>query len=294
MSLSRRPSARSGTIDEAGATFELARRPPSLRTAGLIAGMSGYRETRVALLCQHEAASLVVPLVFSFGTPFRVALGREPEAGDRQASFAAGLHAGPVSIQSDGRAECLQVDLSPLGAYCVLGGAVADMAARIVDLGGVLGAEGLRLRERLGAVACWDSRFDLAEAFVESRAAHRPSPEIAFAYRTLAGAGGNIRVGAVAEEVGWSRKHLVARFWAEVGLGPKAVARVMRFRRACRLARAGTDGWALIAAECGYADQAHLARDFAALAGEPPTAWARRAAQADRRLAQWTDDVEAG
>ena len=60
---------------------------------------------------------------------------------------------------------------------------------------------------------------------------------------------------------------------------------MMRFHQACRLARIEkTHGWAGIAAESGYADQAHLVREFVALAGESPTAWARRLALTDSRL----------
>jgi AraC-like DNA-binding protein len=60
---------------------------------------------------------------------------------------------------------------------------------------------------------------------------------------------------------------------------------MMRFHRACGLARTGkSSGWADIAADSGFADQAHLVREFAALAGEPPTAWARRLALTDSRL----------
>ena len=43
--------------------FEMVRRAPSQRTAGLITGMSGYRETALGRISQRETASLVVPLI---------------------------------------------------------------------------------------------------------------------------------------------------------------------------------------------------------------------------------------
>jgi AraC-like DNA-binding protein len=164
----------------------------------------------------------------------------------------------------------------------------------VVDIGDVLGCEGRQLRERLGATSGWQDRFDLVEDFVASRASYLPSPEIAFAYRRLALTSGGARITALAKEIGWSRKHLVDRFRSELGLSPKPVARIMRFHQACRLARTGEEhGWAGIAAESGYADQAHLAREFAVLAGESPTAWARRLALTDSRLMRPLDALDA-
>ena len=133
--------------------FEMIRRAPSQRTAGLIMGMTGYRETALGRFSQREAAHLIVPLIISLGSPFLIALGREPDAADRQPSFAAGLYAGPVHIESDGGAECVQVDFTPLGAYRFFGGDVAGLAARMVDMSDVLGREGRQLRERMGATA---------------------------------------------------------------------------------------------------------------------------------------------
>src|SRR4051812_45152524 len=243
--------------------FELIRRPPSQRTAGLIAGMTGYRETAQGRFSQREAAPLVVPLIISIGTPFLIAFRREPNAADRQPSFAAGLHAGPIFIESDGGAECVQVDFTPLGAYRFFGGAVVDLVARMVDMSDVLGREGRDLRERLGATSGWQHRFDLVEEFVADRACHSPSPEIEFAWRRLARSRGSARIAPLAKDIGWSRKHLVTRFRSELGLAPKPIARLMRFHEACRLAQTeATGGWAAIAAESGYADQAHLAREF--------------------------------
>lgn len=271
--------------------FELVRRAPSQRMAGLISGMTGYREAASGQFFQRETAGLVVPLIISFGTPFLIALGREPNAADRQPSFVAGLHAGPVFIESDGGAECVQLDFTPLGAYRFFGGAVVDLAARMVDMAHVLGHEGRRLRERLGATSGWQNRFDLIEDFVAGRASHLPSPEIEFAYHRLARSSGNARIAALAGEIGWSRKHFIDRFRAELGLAPKPVARMMRFHQACRLARSGAEtSWAGIAAESGYADQAHLVREFSALAGETPTAWARRLALIDSRLVRPLDE----
>src|SRR3984893_13873164 len=208
--------------------FELARRMPSQRMAGLISGMTGYREMVRGRFCQRESAPLVVPLIISLGTPFLIALGREPDAAEQQRSFAAGLHVGAVYIQSDGGAECVQVDFTPLGAYRFFGGAVVDLAARMIEIGDVLGKEGARLRERLGATCGWQHRFDILEDFILSRATHLPSPELGFAYRRLERDGGRTRIATLAEEIGWSRKHLVDRFRSEFGDGPKSLARMLR------------------------------------------------------------------
>ena len=57
-------------------------------------------------------------------------------------------------------------------------------------------------------------------------------------------------------------------------LGPKDLARVVRFERSRLLLRGA--GWATIAevaSRCGYYDQAHLAREWRDLAGVAPTGW---------------------
>ena len=99
-----------------------------------------------------------------------------------------------------------------------------------------------------------------------------PTPAVAWADRRLREAGGNVRIAELAAELGCSRRYLTSRFSAEVGLGPKAVARQVRFAGVGeRLARA-PKRLAEIAAAAGYYDQAaHLNRDFRELAGVTPT-----------------------
>jgi AraC-like DNA-binding protein len=59
----------------------------------------------------------------------------------------------------------------------------------------------------------------------------------------------------------------------ESGLTPKRLSRVLRFRHACRIARAAKrPNWSDIALEAGYFDQAHLIRDFHKFTGLTPMA----------------------
>jgi AraC-like DNA-binding protein len=74
--------------------------------------------------------------------------------------------------------------------------------------------------------------------------------------------------------VGWSGRHLTDRFTDEYGIGPKQAARIERFQRA-RTLLAGDDPVGYVAAASGYADQAHLTREFRALGGCTPTQWRR-------------------
>jgi AraC-like DNA-binding protein len=70
-----------------------------------------------------------------------------------------------------------------------------------------------------------------------------------------------------------SERHLRRLFRETIGVSPKAFAKVTRFRRAVRAARAENHAnWAAIAAEAGYYDQAHLIGEFRAIAGVTPRA----------------------
>ncbi len=62
------------------------------------------------------------------------------------------------------------------------------------------------------------------------------------------------------------------RFREELGVPPKALARILRFERAVGRLRAGDD-LAALALDAGYYDQAHFNRDFRAFAGATPTAY---------------------
>ncbi|MET9387235.1 helix-turn-helix domain-containing protein [Streptomyces sp. NPDC002928] len=90
------------------------------------------------------------------------------------------------------------------------------------------------------------------------------------------------RVADFARAEGMSVRLLQRLFAGHVGVGPKWV--ILRYRIHEALERAETDtavDWAALAADLGYADQAHLVRDFTATVGVPPTAYATNPAAAN-------------
>jgi methylphosphotriester-DNA--protein-cysteine methyltransferase len=73
-----------------------------------------------------------------------------------------------------------------------------------------------------------------------------------------------------------SRKHLWLRFTRELGLSPKAYARLRRFVwTLARLRESTSVEWPRLAAAAGYSDQAHLVRDFRRAAFASPTEFLR-------------------
>lgn len=164
----------------------------------------------------------------------------------------------------------------PLGATkAVLGVPASAISGRIVALEELWGgAATRRLFEQLG-----DARNTRAAAAVLERAiAERLArSERSCAQTRLAIEAADrllsIPVNAVAAELAVSERHLRRVFREMVGVAPKSFAKLARFQRALRAARAvAQPSWAEIAISTGYYDQAHLIAEFRAISGVTPRA----------------------
>ena len=82
------------------------------------------------------------------------------------------------------------------------------------------------------------------------------------------------RIEELSRWIGISSRHLQRRFSVSVGYGPKAFQSILRFQRLLHLAGRGRHRWRLagLAADVGYADQAHMTREVHRLSGCPPIA----------------------
>lgn len=70
--------------------------------------------------------------------------------------------------------------------------------------------------------------------------------------------------------LGMSERTLRRRFDESYGYGPKTLERILRYQRFMRLSRTSSSSMAVLAAEAGYSDQAHLVRESRRLTGETP------------------------
>jgi AraC-like DNA-binding protein len=256
----------------------LVRWQPAGELRGDVVRFTDYAEAGSCPLRYVELPPTFVAVIFSVGSPYRVRALSDAAGAERGLpSFVGGLIESPVVVESEGRAVCVQVDLTPLAAGRFLGIPMHELAGQAaVPLEEVLGTEVRRLEERLAVAFGAEERCRLAESFVAARIAATPSPrpDVAYAWRRLEESGGRLRIGDLAAELGCSRKHLVARFREHVGVPPKTVAMLQRFNRALALVERGVDG-AQVAYRCGYADQPHFVNEFRRFAGVPPSALVR-------------------
>jgi len=272
-----RADASAGTVVVEG-RFVLAAPHPALLP--YVGHYIGYAERADGELRRREVPIGRAVLILGWGEPVTVTDPRTPrESAGPLASFVTGLYDSYVVTGTSGLGCGVELMLHPLGARTLLGLPLGELTNRAVDPddlpGRWLGALAARLAEAPG----WAARFALLDRVLCERlaAGDPPDPRLAGAWRLLAGSGGRLGVAAVADRVGWSRRHLAATVHREIGLPPKTLARVLRFERAFgSLGRAATDGWAAVAAECGYADQAHLIREFREFAGATPVELAAR------------------
>jgi AraC-like DNA-binding protein len=271
-------------------------RVPARRLRPFVTWYAGYRMAGLAPGTHRGLPSPALTLIITLDDP--VVLAAHPDPRLPPGSYdtlLGGLHAAPALITHDGRQSGIQLALTPLGARALLGMPAGELANWDGDATAVLGEFAAELRERVLARATWAERFAVFDELLGQRAvagtAHpardRMRPEVDYAWRRLLATRGTVSVADLAAETGWSARHVNSLLRAEVGLAPKAAARVIRFdharRRITQAARqerparltgpARPVTLADLAADCGYYDQAHLAREFRDMAGCSPTQW---------------------
>jgi AraC-like DNA-binding protein len=259
----------SGPISETA----VSRPAPALRP--FITRYAGFRVSGVPPGVNVGSPKSDIDLIISLAHPIDVV--QMPGSTQRPSAFTAlvtGLQDAPAIVRQGGEAFGVHVFIKPLAVRAILGVASAEISSLVLHLSDIWGRRADDLVERLLGCETWEQRFGVLDrAFASTLGPTDVRADISWAWRRLASTHGSVPVQALADDLGFSRRHFSERFREVVGVAPKLAARIFRFERACRLIADTRASLAQVALACGYYDQAHLTREWQALAGCSPRAW---------------------
>ena len=249
--------------------WTLARWAPPPELAALVEGVWCFEGTMTRLRERHfpmGSVDLVVHLGPVYGHV----------TGDRVETFPStclsGLLLGPDVIEAPpGPSAVLGMRLLPAGAFALLGRPLHELTGCTVDLEEVMPDAGPRLADRCRAAASAEGRLRAAVGWLREHL--RPDaldPAVAWAARRIEARAGAVSIRELVASTGWSRTRLTTVFREQIGVTPKALARVRRFRRALEMVGRGDRPASRIALDCGYYDQPHLIHEFRELSGFTP------------------------
>ena len=211
-----------------------------------------------------------VELILNCGEPFQ----EIKENGERirqPEHFVVGQMTQPVFIVPTGAVELIGIRFHPGGTIPFLAQPLHQLTNRIIELGGIDSAFASELVRVLSGSRGLSSRINAIEGYLNRRAqAFAGDQRLLRLTANAVRVSGRITIDRLADSAGVSARQLERLFLGEVGIGPKLFCRILRFQQVFRAVAEDSAGWAALAIDCGYYDQAHLIRDFQEFAHKTP------------------------
>jgi AraC-like DNA-binding protein len=201
---------------------------------------------------------------------------RNDKTGTRQ-NLVVGIGLQSVALDVFAGDVCWGMRISPVAARALFGVNPLEIASQPIEF---LPNAPENLREmfnRLNGCESFAEAIRVFESFVETIDASNSEIDARLekALQILLESSGRIKISELAALINLSRRQLERNFRRASGLTLKQFARICRLRAAAvNLVEAANLNWATRAAECGFADQAHLTREFSRLTGRAPNSFA--------------------
>ena len=251
-------------------------RVPHPRLRPFVDSYTGYRMVGFEPGTHAGLPSKSLTMIIAFDDPLDVANSHIDGHRDSYWAMLGGLHSRPAIVHHPGRQHGIQVAITPRGAQALFQVPARTLARGTEHLDSVAPAFAAELVDRVSEARTWRTRWAiLDEILLRALDLERELPhELERAWSHLVAGHGATTVSELAKRAGWSRRHFTKKFNEHYGLSPKLMARILRFERAQKMLRLPTrPSLGSIAAVCGYADQAHMTRDWVEFAGSAPTLW---------------------
>ena len=175
--------------------------------------------------------------------------------------------------------DLLGIRFRPGGSYPFLNIPLHLFTDRTVGVNEVVADLGSGLQNRLLAIDNWPGRLWALEGFFCQQLHHstHASPVIRPVVQQLINYNGQVSIKQLSRQANMSRRQVERLFQQYVGVSPKMLARIVRFRHLKTKLRTGhNDSLMGIAFDNGYTDHAHLTKEFKAFTGLTPTAYLTR------------------
>lgn len=253
-------------------------------------------------LLERHLPLLEAGIVLNFAAPHRIIDQAEPQhMTEHSKAWIVALQHRHQIREACGARDFMVIRLTPVGAHMLLRTPMNLLTDRTLALEDIDSRFTRLLTRRAEATHDWAARFNLVENIIAARlaSARCPPAGLLHAWRRLQKAPNRVDLARLPEDLGCSRRHLIAQFHEHFGMTPKAAVRISRFQmavaavnRSGRVAGASyPEGmpyldrqaatqkpvrWADLALGCGYYDQSHFINEFESFSGLSPLAFLKR------------------
>lgn len=179
-----------------------------------------------------------------------------------------------LNPNEDEATETIGVEFNPLGAYRLFHLSYAEVGNRIFDMGDLLGKKAEEIKRRLADAETKRQKLDVLQNFLISQLEQAvPDPIYDYCINKISCKKGLITIKELERQTGYTARWLNRKFNEHLGISPKALAEIVRFKQVYEAYTAG--GQIRDHIYDYYYDQSHFLRVFKRMTGFNPTELAK-------------------
>jgi len=212
-------------------------------------------------------------VIFNLGDSFTRSSGSDELRGNAGGAFIAGIMRDPIVVGLKGKVELIGISFKPGFAGKFLAVPVHELADQRIDLADIWKTDADEIEDILINMNDIRERIDyIDEYFLKcltwtDEIDRRVEGSVDLIYRS----GGRVAIDALEDLTGLSARQLERKFQSDVGVGPKALSGIIRFKNALSVIKDKKVSLIDIAYEKGYSDQAHFSREIKKFTGLSPS-----------------------
>mgnify|MGYP001558334923 CR=1 FL=1 len=194
----------------------------------------------------------------------------------RSPAYVVGTMTRPILFTTNGEVDMLGIRFRPGASRPFLQVSIDKCTDLATDLDCFWGPAGPELWSRLAESRDTAKRIALIESHLLKQYGWNMAldPYVQFCVKLMERRRGIVTAKDLEKGTGLSSRQIERKFDRDIGIGPKAYSRILRFQNIIqRASEAESLDWPLIALRHGYSDQSHLIRDFKDFSGVTPSAF---------------------